>query len=63
VLLAGGVALLWAGIWWLLTREVRRAPLFHEPDVEVWWHVLRPITAADIRFGGDSTSCSTPSIR
>ena len=35
VLLAGGVALLWAGIWWLLTREVRRAPLFHEPDVEV----------------------------
>jgi MFS family permease len=35
VLLAGGVALAWAGIWWLLTRAVRREPLFREPDVAV----------------------------
>ncbi len=35
VLLAGGVAVAWAGIWWLLTRAVRREPLFREPDVTV----------------------------
>jgi predicted MFS family arabinose efflux permease len=35
VLLAGGVAVAWAGIWWLLTRTVRREPLFREPDVAV----------------------------
>jgi MFS family permease len=35
VLLAGGVAVAWAGIWWLLTRTVRRGPLFREPDVAV----------------------------
>jgi MFS family permease len=35
VLLAGGVAVAWAGIWWLLTRAVRREPLFREPDVAV----------------------------
>jgi MFS family permease len=28
VAIAGGVALLWAGIWWLLTRNVRKEPLF-----------------------------------
>ncbi len=34
VAIAGGVALLWAGIWWLLTRNVRKEPLFPaaEPD-------------------------------
>jgi MFS family permease len=35
VLLAGGVAVAWAGTWWLLTRTVRREPLFREPDVAV----------------------------
>jgi MFS family permease len=28
VAIAGGIALLWAGIWWILTRAVRRQPLF-----------------------------------
>ena len=28
VAIAGGIALAWAGIWWLLTRAVRREPLF-----------------------------------
>jgi MFS family permease len=28
VAIAGGIALLWAGIWWVLTRNVRRRPLF-----------------------------------
>jgi MFS family permease len=28
VAIAGGIALAWAGIWWLLTRVVRREPLF-----------------------------------
>jgi MFS family permease len=28
VVIAGGIALVWAGIWWLLTRAVRREPLF-----------------------------------
>ena len=28
VAIAGGIALAWAAIWWLLTREVRREPLF-----------------------------------
>jgi MFS family permease len=28
VAIAGGIALVWAGVWWLLTRSVRRAPLF-----------------------------------
>jgi MFS family permease len=35
VLLAGGVAVAWAGIWWVLTRAVRREPLFREPDVAI----------------------------
>jgi predicted MFS family arabinose efflux permease len=46
VLLAGGVALLWAGIWWLLTRQVRREPLFHEPDVDVF-ELERPPLGAE----------------
>jgi hypothetical protein len=46
VLLAGGVALLWAGIWWLLTHSVRREPLFHEPDVEVF-ELERPPLGAE----------------
>jgi len=25
---AGGIAVAWAGLWWLLTRKVRREPLF-----------------------------------
>jgi MFS family permease len=28
VAIAGSIALAWAGIWWLLTRQVRREPLF-----------------------------------
>ena len=28
VAIAGGIAVAWAGIWWLLTRAVRREPLF-----------------------------------
>jgi MFS family permease len=28
VAIVGGVALAWAGIWWMLSRDVRRAPLF-----------------------------------
>jgi MFS family permease len=28
VAIVGGIALAWAGIWWLLTRAVRREPLF-----------------------------------
>jgi predicted MFS family arabinose efflux permease len=46
VLLAGGVALLWAGIWWLLVRAVRREPLFHEPDVDVF-ELERPPLGAE----------------
>jgi predicted MFS family arabinose efflux permease len=46
VLLAGGVALLWAGIWWLLTRQVRREPLFREPDVDVF-ELERPALGAE----------------
>lgn len=34
VMIAGGIALLWAGVWWLLTRDVRRRPLFETGDVE-----------------------------
>jgi predicted MFS family arabinose efflux permease len=46
VLLAGGVAVLWAGIWWLLTRAVRREPLFREPDVAVL-ELERPARGAE----------------
>ena len=46
VLLAGGVALLWAGIWWMLTRQVRREPLFREPDLEVF-ELERPALGAE----------------
>jgi MFS family permease len=28
VMIVGGIALAWAGVWWLLTRAVRRRPLF-----------------------------------
>ena len=28
VAIVGGVALLWAGVWWTLTRRVRRTPVF-----------------------------------
>jgi predicted MFS family arabinose efflux permease len=28
VAIAGGIALVWSGVWWLLTRAVRREPLF-----------------------------------
>jgi MFS family permease len=28
--IVGGLALGWAGVWWLLTRRVRRRPLFEE---------------------------------
>jgi len=41
-----GVALAWAGIWWLLTRQVRREPLFREPDVEVF-ELERPALGAE----------------
>ena len=34
VMIAGGIALLWAGIWWLLTRKVRREPLFVSAEPE-----------------------------
>ena len=40
------VALSWAGIWWLLTRQVRREPLFREPDVEVF-ELERPALGAE----------------
>jgi MFS family permease len=32
VMIVGGIALAWAGIWWLLTRAVRREPLFKPAD-------------------------------
>ena len=32
VTIVGGIALAWAGIWWLLTRAVRREPLFRPDD-------------------------------
>ena len=32
VMIAGGIALTWAGIWWLLTRSVRRTPIFAPSD-------------------------------
>ncbi|HLB38854.1 MAG TPA: MFS transporter [Actinomycetota bacterium] len=32
VMVAGGIALAWAGTWWVLTREVRRTPLFEPTD-------------------------------
>jgi predicted MFS family arabinose efflux permease len=33
VMIAGGIALTWAGIWWLLTRSVRRTPIFAPSDI------------------------------
>jgi hypothetical protein len=27
-MIVGGIALAWAGIWWVLTANVRRRPLF-----------------------------------
>ena len=41
---AGAIAVAWAGLWWLLTRKVRRQPLFAgvgEPPV-----TAAPITMA-----------------
>jgi MFS family permease len=32
VVIAGGIALTWVGIWWLLTKQVRREPLFEADD-------------------------------
>ena len=32
VVIAGGIALTWAGIWWLLTKQVRREPLFEADE-------------------------------
>ena len=32
VMIVGGIALAWAGIWWLLTRAVRREPIFSATD-------------------------------
>ena len=32
VMIVGGIALAWAGIWWLLTRAVRREPIFRPAD-------------------------------
>jgi MFS family permease len=34
VAIAGGIALLWAAIWWILTRNVRREPLFAAEALE-----------------------------
>jgi predicted MFS family arabinose efflux permease len=31
VVMVGGLALAWAGMWWLLTRKVRQAPIFDQP--------------------------------
>jgi MFS family permease len=32
VAIAGGIALLWAGIWWIAVRGVRRRPLFEQRE-------------------------------
>jgi len=32
VVIVGGIALAWAGIWWLLTRAVRQKPIFAPTD-------------------------------
>ena len=34
VMIVGGIALAWAGIWWLLTRGVRREPIFGATDTQ-----------------------------
>jgi predicted MFS family arabinose efflux permease len=34
VMIVGGIALAWAGIWWLLTRGVRREPIFVATDTQ-----------------------------
>jgi len=39
VMIVGGIALAWAGIWWLLTRAVRRRPLFDPTTTD---RVLEP---------------------
>jgi MFS family permease len=30
IMLVGGIALAWAGVWWVLTRNVRRRPMFED---------------------------------
>jgi MFS family permease len=44
--IAGGVALAWAGTWWILTRRVRRESPFRSPDA------MEPTTGPLGGFGG-----------
>ena len=48
-MIVGGIALAWAGIWWLLTRAVRREPLFAASDspMAVLDRVERPPPGAE----------------
>jgi predicted MFS family arabinose efflux permease len=48
VMIVAGIALVWAGIWWLLTRKVRRQPLFDPAsDDRVYETAARPPPGAE----------------
>ena len=48
VMIVAGIALAWAGIWWLLTRAVRRAPLFDPASADrVYEPAERPPPGAE----------------